>query len=85
MGFVEVHHGQNVKNPSRGVWTAVQERLLLDASWVGFIFFFGAIDFFVVHLATAVRTSKGGHGHQHESGNESSYHEFHKNTFKDKD
>jgi hypothetical protein len=81
MGFVKVHHGQNAKNPSRGVFSAFQEKLLLDAGSVFFVFFFGAVDFFVVHLATAVGASEGGHGDQHESGNESSHHEFHKNTF----
>jgi hypothetical protein len=80
-----VHHGQNEKNPSRGVLLAWQEKLLLDAGSVGCVFLLGAVDFFVVHLATAVRTSEGRHGHQHESGNESGHHEFHKNTLKEKD
>jgi hypothetical protein len=68
------------KKPLERGFGLVLKELLLDASWVFFVFFFGAIDFFVVHFAAAVRTCEGGHGHQHESGNECSHHEFHTNT-----
>jgi hypothetical protein len=70
------------KTPRKGFLAASQEKLLLDASLVFFILFFGAVDFFVVHLAAAMATREGRRRHQHESGNESSDRDFHKNTFK---
>ncbi len=70
------------KTPRKGFLAASQEKLLLDASFVFFIFFFGAVDFFVVHLSAAMAAREGRRRHQHESRNESCHHDFHRNTFK---
>lgn len=41
-----------------GLFESVKKLLLLFALFGFFIFFFGAIDFFVVHLAAAMAASK---------------------------
>jgi hypothetical protein len=71
----------DVKKPLKRGFSKSQEKSLLDASWVLLIFFFRAVDFFVVHFAAAMAACEGGGGHQHESGNKGSHHNFHRNTF----
>jgi hypothetical protein len=56
-----------------------KEGLLLDASLVLFVFFLGAINF-LVHFAARMDASKRWSANQHECGNDSSDHEFHRGT-----
>jgi hypothetical protein len=71
-----------IKKPLERGFNKAQEKLLLGASWVFFVFFLGAVNFFVIGLATAMATCEGGHRQEHKSGNESSDYEFHRNTFR---
>ena len=71
----------DVKKPLKRGFVQSQEKLFLDASGVFLVFFFRAVDFFVVHFAAAMAACEGGGGHQHESRNKSSHHDFHRNTF----
>lgn len=71
---------QTQKNPSRGVFNWRSQQSLLNAGFVFGVFFFRAVDFFVVHFAAAMATGKGRCTDQHEGGDESGHNEFHRST-----
>ena len=70
-----------IKKPLERGFNKAQEKLLLGASWVFFVFFLRAVNFLVIRLATTMAAREGGHRQEHKSGNESSDYEFHRNTF----
>jgi hypothetical protein len=53
-----LHHAKKPVETFNGLFESVKKLLLLFALFGFFIFFFGAIDFFVVHLAAAMAASK---------------------------
>jgi hypothetical protein len=58
------------KDPNEGAFLRGKQRLLLLAISVLFVFFFGAVDFLVVHLATTMAASEGRDGDKHEHGSD---------------
>ncbi len=53
-----LHHAKKPVETFNGLFESVKKLLLLFALFGFFIFFFGAIDFFVVHLAAAMAAGK---------------------------
>lgn len=58
---------QQIERPLKRGLLRAKELLLLFAFWLFLIFFFGAVDFLVVHFAAAMAASESGCRNEHES------------------